>query len=68
MSQAFAEIRHFWKCLGNSGNAWCFLNCLGISGNAQAVAEMVFNLQHSKSGKWQNTKKLYLKYFKRSIL
>jgi len=34
MSQAFAEIRHFRKCLGNSGNAWCFLNCLGISGNA----------------------------------
>jgi len=31
MSQAFAEIRHFRKCLGNSGNAWIFLNCLGIS-------------------------------------
>jgi len=34
MSQAFAEIRHFRKCLGNSGNAWNSLNCLGISGNA----------------------------------
>jgi len=22
MSQAFAEIRHFWKCLGNSRNAY----------------------------------------------
>ncbi len=30
MSQAFAEIRHFRKCLDNSGNAWIFLNCLGI--------------------------------------
>jgi hypothetical protein len=34
MSQAFAEIRHFRKCLGNSRNAWSSLNCLGISGNA----------------------------------
>jgi hypothetical protein len=29
MLQAFAEIRHFRKCLGNSGNDWVFLNCLG---------------------------------------
>jgi len=29
MSQAFAEIRHFWKCLGNCG----------ISGIAQAIGE-----------------------------
>jgi len=34
VSQAFAEIRHFRKCLGNSGNAWSSLNCLGISRNA----------------------------------
>jgi len=33
VSQAFAEIRHFRKCLGNSGNAWTSLNCLGISRN-----------------------------------
>jgi hypothetical protein len=30
MSQAFEEIWHFWKCLGNSRYAWIFLNCLGI--------------------------------------
>ena len=30
MSQAFEEIWHFRKCLGNSRNAWIFLNCLGI--------------------------------------
>jgi len=40
MSQAFAEIQDFQKCLGNSVNAWSSLNCLGISGNAQAVAEV----------------------------
>jgi len=38
MSQAFAEIRHFRKCLGNSGNAWGFLNCLGISRNEISMA------------------------------
>jgi hypothetical protein len=26
MSQAFAEIRHFRKCLGNWGNLWFFKN------------------------------------------
>ena len=30
VSQGSAEIRHFRKCLGISGNAWVFLNCLGI--------------------------------------
>ena len=34
MSQGIAEIGHFRKCLGNSGNAWSYLKCLGISGNA----------------------------------
>jgi hypothetical protein len=64
------EIKRFFQNIyvaGICGNAWCFLNCLGISGNALAVAEMVFNLLHSKPGKWHNTKKLYLKYFKRSF-
>jgi len=29
----------------------------GFSSIAEAIAEMVFNLLHSKSGKWQNTQK-----------
>ena len=43
MSQGFEEIRHFRKCLGNSGNAWSFHKCLGISRNAQAIAEKELN-------------------------
>ena len=60
MSQAFAEIRHFRKCLGNSGNAWTSLNCLGISRNAQAVAEignqlyLIYNIQNLGKGTPQN--------------
>jgi hypothetical protein len=33
MSQGIPGIRHFRKCLGNSGNAWHSCNCLGNSGN-----------------------------------
>jgi hypothetical protein len=42
MSQAFAEIRHFRKYLGNSGNAWCFLNSLGISGNVAEIGNKLY--------------------------
>jgi len=65
MSQAFAEIRHFRKCLGNSGNAWSSLNCLGIFRNAQAVVVMgngwylIYSIQNL--GKGTTHKKLNFK-------
>jgi hypothetical protein len=34
---------------------------LGFSSIALAIEEMVFNLQHSKSEKWHNSKKLNFK-------
>ncbi len=37
MSQVFAEIWHFRKCLGNSRKAWVFLNCLAMPCHLQKM-------------------------------